>query len=92
VSFFYVLSTGLLCLHLAHGISSLFQTLGLRNRYWRLFLDKIALAYGLIVFLGFASIPLATLTGFLKPSSAFIVEEPVSYDASLPKSLISHSH
>ena len=92
VSFFYVLSTGLLCLHLAHGISSLFQTLGLRNRYWRLFLDKIALAYGLIVFLGFASIPIATFTGFLKPSSAFIVEESISYDAPLPKSLISHSH
>ena len=29
VAFFYLLSVGLLCLHMAHGISSLFQTMGL---------------------------------------------------------------
>ncbi len=68
VSFFYILSNGLLCLHLAHGISSLFQTLGLRNRHWRVLLDKLALYYGLIVFIGFASIPTATLAGWLKPT------------------------
>jgi succinate dehydrogenase / fumarate reductase cytochrome b subunit len=68
VSFFYILSVGLLCLHLAHGISSLFQTFGLRNRVWRVRLDRIGLAYGLVVFLGFASIPLATQLNLLKYS------------------------
>jgi succinate dehydrogenase / fumarate reductase cytochrome b subunit len=68
VSFFYILSVGLLCLHLAHGISSLFQTFGLRNRVWRVRLDHIGLAYGLVVFLGFASIPLATQLNLLKYS------------------------
>jgi succinate dehydrogenase / fumarate reductase cytochrome b subunit len=63
VSFFYILSVGLLCMHLAHGISSLFQTFGLRNTVWRVGLDRVALIYGLIVFIGFASIPLAVLTG-----------------------------
>lgn len=68
VSFFYILSVGLLCLHLAHGISSLFQTFGLRNAIWRVRLDRIALIYGLFVFIGFASIPFATLIGHLKYS------------------------
>ncbi len=66
VSAFYILATGLLCLHLAHGVSSMFQTLGLRNKNWRSFFDKSALAYGLIVFIGFAVIPVAVLTGMLK--------------------------
>src|SRR5262245_9181534 len=32
VSAFYVLGIGLLCVHLSHGISSMFQSLGLSNR------------------------------------------------------------
>ncbi len=66
VSAFYILATGLLCLHLAHGFSSMFQTLGIRNRNWRGILDRSAFAYGLIVFTGFAVIPVAVLSGILK--------------------------
>lgn len=68
VSFFYILSVGLLCLHLAHGISSIFQTFGLRNVAWRVRLDRVALVYGLIVFIGFASIPSAVIMEKLKYS------------------------
>lgn len=66
VSAFYIIATGLLCMHLTHGVSSMFQTVGLRNKLWRVRLDRIALIYGWVVFLGFAIIPLATLGGFLK--------------------------
>ena len=66
VSIFYLVAVGLLCLHLAHGVSSMFQTMGLRNRFWRKRLDQMALAYGWVVFLGFAAIPVAVLAGFLK--------------------------
>lgn len=66
VAFFYVISMLLLCLHLSHGVSSVFQTLGLRNERWRGRLDGLALAYAWIVALGFISIPLAVLTGVLK--------------------------
>ena len=66
VSAFYILAAGLLCLHLAHGVSSMFQTLGLRNKNWRKFLDRFSLAYGLVVFIGFAVIPAAVLSGVLK--------------------------
>jgi len=61
-----IISMLLLCLHLSHGVSSVFQTLGLRNERWRGRLDVLALAYAWIVALGFISIPLAVLTGVLK--------------------------
>ncbi|MGB0418653.1 MAG: succinate dehydrogenase cytochrome b subunit [Opitutales bacterium] len=66
VSAFYVIATGLLCMHLTHGVSSLFQTLGLRNKVWRVRLDRLALIYGWVVFIGFAVIPAATLAGVLE--------------------------
>jgi len=80
VSAFYIIATGLLCMHLAHGVSSMFQTLGLRNRVWRKRLDHFALAYGWVVFLGFAVIPLATLVGFLEkdPSGGLANSAPVA--------------
>jgi succinate dehydrogenase / fumarate reductase cytochrome b subunit len=82
VSAFYIIATGLLCMHLTHGVSSMFQTVGLRNALWRKRLDRAALVYGWVVFLGFAIIPLATLAGVLKadptgglaPQSAAITE------------------
>ncbi|MEY4307646.1 MAG: hypothetical protein RJA95_1014 [Verrucomicrobiota bacterium] len=66
VAAFYIISMLLLCLHLSHGVSSVFQTLGLRNERWRARLDGLALAYAWIIALGFISIPLAVLTGCLK--------------------------
>lgn len=65
VSAFYIIATGLLCMHLTHGFSSMFQSLGLRNGLWRKRLDRVALAYGWIVFLGFAIIPIAVMVGLL---------------------------
>ena len=65
VSIFYIVSMLLLCLHLSHGVSSVFQTLGLRNERWRARLDCLANLYAWVVALGFISVPLAVLTGFL---------------------------
>lgn len=58
VSLFYIIATGLLMMHLTHGVSSMFQSVGLRNEASRKFLRYVALAYGWVVFLGFAVIPL----------------------------------
>lgn len=63
VSVFYILSMALLFLHLRHGISSMFQSLGLRNALWRIRLDRIALVIALVLFVGYASLPLAGLLG-----------------------------
>ncbi len=84
VSAFYIVATGLLCMHLTHGVSSMFQSVGLRNAFWRKRLDRVALVYGWIVFLGFAVIPVAALTGLLQKdptgglpvASAEITETP----------------
>lgn len=79
VSAFYVIATGLLCMHLAHGVSSMFQTVGLRNSLWRKRLDRLALAYGWVVFLGFAIIPIAVMGGVLKKDpSGGLASEAVS--------------
>lgn len=78
VSAFYIIATGLLCMHLAHGFSSMFQTIGLRNKEWRQRLDWLALGYGWVVFIGFAVIPLAALTGLLKLDPSGGIAEPVA--------------
>lgn len=61
VSLFYVVATGLLMLHLSHGVSSMFQSIGMRNETWRTRLGYLACAYGWAVFLGFAAIPVYVL-------------------------------
>jgi len=66
VSGFYLLGVGLLSLHLSHGISSLFQSLGLSNRTYMRFLDKLARVLAVAIFLGYASIPTAVLMGVVK--------------------------
>lgn len=72
VPVFYIISMALLCLHLRHGISSMFQSLGFRNATWRGRLDLIALVLSLVVFVGFASLPLAGLLGLLPPNELLV--------------------
>ena len=64
VSAFYILGVGLLCLHLSHGASSMFQSIGWKNEAYRPFLDKAAWVVALVIFLGYVSIPTAILLGY----------------------------
>jgi succinate dehydrogenase / fumarate reductase cytochrome b subunit len=57
VSAFYIVGVGLLCLHLSHGASSMFQSLGWKNDVYRPFLDKAARVVALLIWLGYISIP-----------------------------------
>lgn len=61
VPVFYIIAMGLLALHLRHGISSMFQSLGLRNRVWRQRLGQASLVIALLLFIGFGALPLAGL-------------------------------
>ena len=61
ISAFYVFCMFLLCRHLSHGVTSMFQTLGLRAERWRPRLDLLASAYGWILFFGFSVIPMAVI-------------------------------
>jgi succinate dehydrogenase / fumarate reductase cytochrome b subunit len=66
VSLFYVIGVGLLCLHLSHGVSSMFQSLGWKNKQYGSFLDKFARVISWALFLGYISIPIAILAGVVK--------------------------
>jgi len=65
VSGFYILAMGLLCLHLRHGLWSLFQTLGFYHPRYTPRLKTAATVAALIIFLGFISIPVAVLAGVI---------------------------
>jgi succinate dehydrogenase / fumarate reductase cytochrome b subunit len=66
VSIFYIISMGLLLSHLSHGVSSLFQSLGLRSKKTFGFFDKLAKISALALFIGNSLIPLAILSGWVR--------------------------
>ncbi len=66
VSIFYVVSAGLLCLHLSHGVGSAFQSLGARSKKTERSFKRAALVAALLLFVGFGSIPIAVLAGLVK--------------------------
>ncbi|MGA2556019.1 MAG: succinate dehydrogenase cytochrome b subunit [Verrucomicrobiota bacterium] len=59
VSLFYIVGVGLLCLHLSHGASAMWQSLGWKKNSYSPLLDGLARWGSLAVFLGYISIPLA---------------------------------
>jgi succinate dehydrogenase / fumarate reductase, cytochrome b subunit len=66
VSGFYLLSLVLLGMHLSHGLSSVFQTFGLNGRKSFALIKYTAMAASWALMIGFASIPLAAVSGYLK--------------------------
>jgi succinate dehydrogenase / fumarate reductase cytochrome b subunit len=66
VSVFYIVAMGALCLHLDHGIWSMLQTFGWNTTKSQKTLRGCSRAVALIVFLGFISIPIAVMTGWLR--------------------------
>ncbi len=62
----YVFGVGLLALHLSHGIQSALQTLGALNSTYRPLVKRVGPALAGLLFAGFASVPLAVLTGCIK--------------------------
>jgi succinate dehydrogenase / fumarate reductase cytochrome b subunit len=68
VSSFYVIGLFLLTLHLTHGSSSFFQSLGLNNERLT---PKLAIGgrvFAWLLFIGYVSIPIAVLLGFIQPA------------------------
>jgi succinate dehydrogenase / fumarate reductase cytochrome b subunit len=68
ISSFYVLGLFLLALHLSHGSSSFFQSLGLNNKTLTPHLAFGGRAFAWLLFLGYTSIPIAVLLGLVKPA------------------------
>jgi len=68
VSGFYVLGLFLLALHLSHGSSSFFQSLGLNDRKLTPRLALGGRIFAWLLFVGYTSIPVAILLGLIKPT------------------------
>jgi len=66
VSGFYIFSMFLLCLHLSHGSSSFFQSLGLNNQKLAPRLAFAGRIFAWLLFIGYSSIPAAVLLGWVK--------------------------
>ncbi|MEO0452772.1 MAG: succinate dehydrogenase cytochrome b subunit [Verrucomicrobiota bacterium] len=65
ISGFYILSVGLLCIHMSHGVSSMFQSLGIMNRNTEPVFKLGAKGLSAVVFLGMAAVPVSVLVGLV---------------------------
>jgi succinate dehydrogenase / fumarate reductase cytochrome b subunit len=65
VSAFYVVAMAALCLHLDHGIWSMFQTLGLNDARSTSVLRILSRGVALVVFVGFIVVPIGVVGGWI---------------------------
>ena len=68
VSGFYLLGLFLLALHLSHGASSFFQSLGLNDKKLLPRLEIGARVFAWLLFIGYTSIPVVILLGLIQPA------------------------
>ena len=68
VSAFYVLAMFLLALHLSHGSSSFFQTLGLNDKKLASRLVTGGRIFAWLIFIGYISIPMSVLLHLVEPA------------------------
>ena len=68
VSGFYIIGLFLLTLHLTHGASSFFQSLGLNDKKLTPQLAFGARIFAWLLFLGYTAIPVAVLLGLIQPA------------------------
>ena len=66
VSVWYIIAVSLLGFHLSHGLWSMFQSLGASHPRHTPLLKKAAFVIALLITLGYISIPLSVLLGFVK--------------------------
>lgn len=72
VSLFYILAIFLLCFHLSHGLSAMFQSLGWKTPAYAPLIDCGARAVAWLIFLGYISIPFSILV--CRYGHAYLVE------------------
>ncbi|HXX17067.1 MAG TPA: succinate dehydrogenase cytochrome b subunit [Candidatus Eremiobacteraceae bacterium] len=67
VSLFYIIAMTMLCYHLYHGLWSMFQSLGINHPVYTPWIQVLAKVVAIVIAIGYISIPVAVLAGFLKP-------------------------
>ncbi len=66
VSAWYIFALILLGIHLSHGLWAMFQSVGLAHPRHTVFLKFAAKAIAIVIVLGYISIPISVLLGFIK--------------------------
>jgi len=66
ISAVYLAAMVLLGLHLSHGVTSLFQTLGISHPSYDPLIKRLGPVSAILIFAGYASIPVAVVAGLLK--------------------------
>jgi succinate dehydrogenase / fumarate reductase cytochrome b subunit len=67
ISAFYILAMILLCMHLYHGLWSMFQSMGINHPRYTPMLKKGAAIVAILIAIGNCSIPIAVMAGILQP-------------------------
>jgi succinate dehydrogenase / fumarate reductase, cytochrome b subunit len=65
VSGFYIFAMGLLCMHLYHGLWSMFQSLGANHPKYSPLLRRFATLFAALIFVGNVSIPISVMLGIV---------------------------
>ena len=66
ISVFYIIGMILLCMHLAHGIESTFQTFGVQTQKLRPVFAVVGRGLAILLAIGYISMPVAVLAGYGK--------------------------
>lgn len=66
IALFYIVAMAALCLHLDHGIWSAIQTLGFNTKHNTKALKMVARLIAGVLFVGFVSVPICVLAGWLR--------------------------
>jgi len=66
IAVLYIVAMAVLCLHLDHGFWSMLQTLGWNTARNEATLKIVSRVIAIILFIGFTSVPVAVITGWLR--------------------------
>jgi len=66
ISAVYIVAMCFLAFHLSHAVSSFFQTMGWNKKELEVKLKCVAYIIAVAVFIGYTSMPIAVLIGFIK--------------------------
>lgn len=64
VTLFYAIAMVLLCMHLYHGVWSMFQSMGLAHPRYTPKIKAFAKVFSILLLIGFLSVPIAVLLGY----------------------------
>jgi len=69
IAIFYIVAVLLLCMHLYHGLWSMFQSLGISHPRYTPRLKRFAGVFAIVVAIGYISIPIAAMAHLISPEA-----------------------